>query len=95
MIKGFNKFHKCNKCGKFKSLNNHVCKLKIYNKGVREYNKIVTYFLVLDRLRGATLGELKDLYKLDKNNIDKRIRGVLNRKYYERQHSTANTNQVG
>lgn len=94
MIQGFQTFHKCSVCGKFKSLENHKCKIKIYNKGVREYNKIITYFLVLDRLRGHTLEELRDMYKLDKNNIDKRIRGVLNRKYHERKNSTISSNQV-
>lgn len=82
---------KCSKCGHFISedLPHENCHTRQYfkNKGVREYNKIVTYFLILDRIRGATLEELRDLYKLDKNNIDKRIRGVLNRKYHERQRS--------
>lgn len=95
MIKGFKLYHKCSICGKFKSLNSHECKLKIYNKGVREYNKIITYFLTLDRSRGATLEELRDNYKLDKNNIDKRIRGVLNRKYHERKNSSISNNQAG
>lgn len=92
MIKGFQPYYKCRQCGKFKSLKFHDCKIKLKNKGVREYNKIVTYFLVLDRLRGATLEELRDLYKLDKNNIDKRIRGVLNRKYHERKYRSASAN---
>ena len=58
------------------------------NKGVREYNKLITYFLTLDRLRGATLGQLAFRYNLDKSNIDKRIRGILNRKYYERKRNS-------
>ena len=48
------------------------------NKGVREYQLIVNYFLILDRLRGATYGELARRYKLDRSNISKRVRGVLN-----------------
>lgn len=48
------------------------------NKGMREYQLIVTYFLVLDRIRGASYNELAEKYKLDKSNMSKRIRGVLN-----------------
>lgn len=50
------------------------------NKGVREYQRMINYFLILDRLRGATYGELAKRYKLDKSNISKRVRGVLNKK---------------
>ena len=48
------------------------------NKGVREYQLIVNYFLILDKLRGATYGELARRYKLDRSNISKRVRGALN-----------------
>lgn len=48
------------------------------NKGVREYQRMINYFLILDRIRGATYGELAKQYRLDKSNISKRIRGVLN-----------------
>lgn len=46
------------------------------NKGVREYQEVETYFLILDRLRGASYGELAKLYRLDKSNLRKRIRSV-------------------
>lgn len=48
------------------------------NKGVREYQLIINYFLIIDRIRGASYGELAKRYKLDSSNISKRIRGVLN-----------------
>jgi len=51
---------------------------EIRNKGVREYQRMINYFLVLDRLRGASYGELALRYKLDRSNISKRVRGVLN-----------------
>lgn len=50
------------------------------NKGVREYQLIINYFLILDRLRGASYGQLAKRYKLDRSNISKRVRGVLNGK---------------
>lgn len=53
------------------------------NKGVREYQLVVNYFLILDRLRGATYGQLARRYKLDRSNISKRIRGILNKEKYE------------
>jgi len=52
------------------------------NKGVREYQLVVNYFLILDRMRGATYGQLAKRYKLDKSNISKRIRGVLNKRWH-------------
>ena len=48
------------------------------NKGMREYNLVVNYFLILDTIRGATYAELARQYKLDRSNISKRVRGVLN-----------------
>lgn len=48
------------------------------NKGVREYQLIVNYFLILDRIRGASYGQLAKKYNLDAANISKRVRGVLN-----------------
>lgn len=53
------------------------------NKGVREYQLIVNYFLTLDRSRGMTYGQLAMKYGIDKSNIHKRVRGVLNKRYYE------------
>lgn len=43
-------------------------------KGIREYQAIVTYFLALDRKRGVSFNKLAKLYRLDKNNIQKRIK---------------------
>ena len=44
------------------------------NKGIREYQAVVTYFLVLDRERGASFDQLAKEYQLDKSNIQKRIK---------------------
>ena len=52
------------------------------NKGVREYNLVINYFLTLDRLRGATYGQLARRYKLDAANIYKRVNGILNAERY-------------
>jgi Mor family transcriptional regulator len=52
--------------------------LMIKSKGVREYQRMINYFLIIDRIRGASYGELAKRYKLDKSNISKRVRGVLN-----------------
>lgn len=52
------------------------------NKGVREYQLMINYFLIIDRLRGASYGELARRYKLDRSNINKRIRSVLNKEKY-------------
>lgn len=53
------------------------------NKGVREYQLLITYFLILDKLRGATYGELARKYKLDKSNIRKRVCGITNASYHK------------
>lgn len=45
---------------------------------MKEYNLMINYFLIIDRMRGASFGELAKIYKLDSSNISKRIRGVLN-----------------
>jgi len=48
------------------------------NKGVKSLNEIINYFLTIDRLRGFTYGELAKIYRLDKSNIQKRIRTYFN-----------------
>ena len=48
------------------------------SKGVREYQLLINYFLILDHLRGATYGQLSKRYKLDAANIYKRVHGKLN-----------------
>lgn len=48
------------------------------SKGMKEYNLMINYFLIIDRIRGASYGQLAKQYKLDSSNISKRIRGVLN-----------------
>lgn len=45
-------------------------------KGVREWQEIVTYFMALDRSRGATYHQLAKIYNLDVSNIHKRVRNV-------------------
>lgn len=56
-------------------------RLIINNKGVREYQLIVNYFLRLDRSRGMSYAKLAKIYKLDASNIHKRINGTLNKRY--------------
>lgn len=51
---------------------------QLKNKGVREYQLVINYFLIIDRMRGATYGQLAKRYRLDKSNVRKRIMGVLN-----------------
>lgn len=54
------------------------------SQGIREYQKVITYFLIIDYLRGATYGQLAIRYKLDKSNIRKRVLGISNRRYHEK-----------
>lgn len=49
------------------------------NKGMKEYNQIVNYFLRLDRSRGMSYAKLARVYKLDASNIYKRVNGTLNK----------------
>ena len=50
------------------------------NKGVRQYQLIVNYFLTLDKSRGYSYRQLAKMYRLDESNIRKRILGILNEK---------------
>lgn len=47
-------------------------------KGVRQHQSLINYFLALDKIRGASYGELAKTYNLDKSNICRRIKSVLN-----------------
>lgn len=44
------------------------------NKGVRSYQQIVNYFLVLDRQRGSSYGQLAKAYGMDRSEVNKRIK---------------------
>lgn len=61
------------------------------NKGVREYNLIINYFLTLDKLRGKSYGQLAKQYKMDKSNIRKRVLGILNKEYWDNKADMAET----
>lgn len=61
-------------------------KKKYYNKykfrstckGIREYNEIVNYFLVKDKLNGKSYNKLADEYKMSRDVIVKRIKSCCN-----------------
>lgn len=53
------------------------------NKGVRQYQHVVNYFLALDHERGKGYDKLAQEYNLDRFNIRHRIR-AWNKKYYLR-----------
>lgn len=92
------KIKQCNKCGEFKNIrvDRNECYKCSYksdkyrfnpnDKGVKEYQLIINYFLTLDRIRGKTYGQLAKQYKLDPSNIRKRVLGILNSKYYKSPH---------
>lgn len=66
----------------------------IKNKGVREYQRMINYFLIIDRIRGASYGELAKRYKLDRSNISKRVRGVLNENEMRRRNSRRTISRI-
>ena len=81
-----NETKKCNLCGQFKS-KDHDCNFTSFinrNKGMRSYQDVVNYFLVLDKSRGASWRGLAKSYKLDHKNLKDRV------KTYERKY-----NQIG
>lgn len=57
-------------------------RFRIEYKGIKEYNQIVNYFLIKDKLTGKTYDQLAVEYRLDRSCIAKRVKN-WNDKYYE------------
>ena len=76
------KINQCEKCGKFKCYCDFKTERQSRSKGFREYQLVVNYFLILDHQRGKSFSQLARVYKLDRSNLSKRVRGVLNSKNY-------------
>jgi hypothetical protein len=51
-----------------------------YNKGVREYQKVLDYFLILDYYRdGLTYRKMGEMYGIHYTGIHKRIKNAIRR----------------
>lgn len=46
-------------------------------KGIKEYNQIINYFLLKDKLTGKTYDQLAIEYKMDRSCIAKRVKSEL------------------